>query len=526
LPSSSLLVPLLGEQRPRLESRPDAVASYGDLAVDFVTAAGMKLEDWQEYVLWAWHDINEEGDWAASECGLLVSRQNGKSEILVAFDLVRLFLFPMEDGRRRTVLHTAHELKTATGSFEKLAGIIANSDELMDLVEHVYTANGKEAIKLKPRGNQLPKMGDQVRFIARSRKSGRGLDASDIVYDEAQELSTQNRSALTYTQSTVRNRQEVFVGTVPGEEDDSEVWEGIRDRGRSGTSPRTAWQEWSPKGAEDPDLAETIDVEDREVWRQGIPALGLWIHPDTVGEQVDRATDRGELLRERFSVWPNRRPAEQAKLSELDMQAWKNSAREDAGVSGGTGIVLALALGRGGSHGTIAKAKRVDDDHIAVEHAHTDRGTRWIAAHLKKLKAELGNALVVLDAKNAAPVLSSLERAGIKYLSMNIDELAAAHALFLEHVNAGLVPHRDQPEVTRSLELATTRPLGRAGVTWEQSDPTKPVSHAQAVTWAHWGVLKSEATPKKELPPLPPPGQVIRTGAGIRDESNLAEMAF
>jgi hypothetical protein len=365
-----------------------------------------------------------------------------------------------------------------------------------------------------------------VRFIARSRKSGRGFGASDIVYDEAQELSTQNRSALTYTQSTVLNRQEIFVGTVPSDEDDSEVWEGIRDRGRSGTSPRTAWQEWSPEGAEDPDRAETIDVEDREVWRQSIPALGLRIHPQTVGEQVDRATDRDELLRERFSVWPNRRPAEAAKLSELSIATWKTSAREDAAVVGKPDVVIALALGRGGSHGTIGMARRVDDDHIAVEHVHTDRGTRWIAAYIKKLKADHGNALLVLDAKNAAAVLSSLERAGIKHLSMNLDEIAAAHSLFIEHVNAGLVPHRDQPEVTRSLELATTRGISRAGVTWEQSDPTKPVSHAQAVTWALWGVLKSEATPKKELPPPPPPGQVIRTGGGIRDESNLAEMAF
>ena len=45
--------------------------------------------------------------------------------------------------------------------------------------------------------------------------------------------------------------------------------------------------------------------------------------------------------------------------------------------------------------------------------------------------------------------------------------------------------------------------------------------------WALWGVLKSEATPKRELPPPPPPGQVLRAGDGIRDaESNLAEMAF
>lgn len=523
--SSSLLGTLLGEQRPRLESRPDAVASYGDLAVDFVTAAGMQLEDWQEYVLWAWHDIDGDGNWAASEAGLLVSRQNGKTEDLIAFDLVRLFLFPLADKRRRTVLHTAHEVKTATESFEKLAAIIASSDRLMSLVDHVYTANGREAILLKPRRGQL--LGDRVRFVARSRKSGRGFGAADIVYDEAQELSTQARSALTYTQSTIPNRQEIFAGTVPSEEDDSEVWEGVRDRGRSETVVRTAWQEWSPDGAEDPDLAAKIDVEDPKVWQQGIPALGLWIHEKTVAEQVERATDRDELLRERFSVWPNRRPEVAAKLSEFDIEIWKRHANAKAGVSG-KGAVISLALGRAGAYATIGKAVRStkNPEHIKVEHHKTDRGTRWVAAEVKALKAELGNALVVLDPKNAAAVLSSLDRAGIKYMSMNMDEIAAAHSLFIEHSNAGLVPHRDQAEVTMSLQLATTRNMGRAGVTWEQSDPKKPVSHAQAVTWALWGVLKSEASPKKTPPPPPPAGEVLNIGGTAAGEANLATAAF
>ena len=520
---SSLLGTLLGEQRPRLESRPDAVGSYGELAVDFVTAAGMKLEDWQEYVLWAWHDIDSDGNWAASEGGLLVSRQNGKSEDLIAFDLVRLFLFPMPDLRRRTVLHTAHEVKTATESFEKLAAIISSSELLMSRVQHIYTANGKEAIVLKPRPGQL--LGDRVRFVARSRKSGRGFGAADIVYDEAQELSTQARSALTYTQSTIPNRQEIFAGTVPGEEDDGEVWEGIRDRGRSKTALRTVWQEWSPDGAEDPDLAAKIDVENPKVWQQGIPALGLWIHPQTVAEQVERATDRDELLRERFSVWPSRRPAEAAKLSELDMDVWRRHAREDAGVAG-DGVVLSLALGRGGGYATIGKAVRVDSDHIAVEHHDTQKGTRWVAASLKALKKSLGNALVVLDPKNAAAVISALDEAGIKYLPMNLDEIAAAHSLFIEYSNAGMVPHRPQDEVTKSLELATTRNIGRAGVTWEQSEPTKPVTQAQAVTWALWGVLKSESTPKKDTPPPPPQADIVTRDDVSPNDVNLATAAF
>ncbi|HEY8591207.1 MAG TPA: hypothetical protein VIL55_16790, partial [Naasia sp.] len=93
-------------------------------------------------------------------------------------------------------------------------------------------------------------------------------------------------------------------------------------------------------------------------------------------------------------------------------------------------------------------------------------------------------------------------------------------------VNAGLVPHRPQDEVRRSLEFATTRPLGRAGVTWEQSDPMKPVSMAQAVTWALWGVLKSESRPTRPTPPPPPPADVVSRDDFAPTDVNLATAAF
>lgn len=486
-----MLEALIGDQRPRLENRPDAVGSYGDIAVDFVTAAGMRLDDWEEYVLWALHDVDERDRWAAAEFGLLVSRQNGKSEILCAYDLVRLFLFPLPDLRRRTVLHTAHEVKTATESFEKLQAIIESQERLMRMVKHIYTANGKEAIVLYPRRGQL--LGDRIRFIARSRNSGRGFTATDIVCDEAQQLTAAARGALTYTSTTIPNRQELYFGTAPSDENDAEVFEGVRDRGRAG-SRRTGWMEWSPKGSEDPKVAKSIDPWSHDVWRQGVPAMGIWIEPDTVAQQVESglALDRDDLLRERFSVWPNREPEKPPHLSDLDLEAWKRTAGAFPVEKTG---VIALALGKTGSFATIAAAQR-DGDGIRVEHKKTSAGTLWVAAYLKELKKDLGDALIVLDPKNAAGVLASLDKAGIKYMAMNLDEIAGAHSLFLEHVNACLVPHRKQDEVTRSLELATTRAIGRSGVTWEPSHPSKPISHAQAVTWALWGVLKQEASPK------------------------------
>lgn len=97
-----------GSQRPRIESKPDAVGTYGPKVTAFAAACGVTLDDWQSYVIDGLFAVNEEGRWASTEFGLLVSRQNGKGEILVAYDLAHLFLFPRPDGRRKTILHTAH----------------------------------------------------------------------------------------------------------------------------------------------------------------------------------------------------------------------------------------------------------------------------------------------------------------------------------------------------------------------------------------------------------------------------------
>ena len=492
--SSSVLEALLGAQRPRLEHRPAAVASFGDLAVDFVSAAGMRLDDWQEYALWALHDVDDRDRWAASEAGLLVSRQQGKTEILVAFDLCRLFLFPMPDLRRRTVLHTAHEVKTATESFEALKAIIESQPRLEAMVQHIYSANGKEAIVLKKRRGQ--RLGDRVRFVARSKGSGRGFAAADIVYDEAQYLTPQQRSALSYTTTTIPNRQQLLFGTVP-EDGEGEVFEGIRDRGRSGTSPRTLWMEWSPEGAEDPDKAPLIDLTDRRVWQQALPALGTpRVEESTIAEQVEQATDRDELLRERFSVWPNRREESEISLSDLDITVWGDTLLDelpDERVS-----AIAIALHRGGAFASVSVGMRLADGRLAFEHRRTERFTMWVADFVAELKQTHPDALVVLDAKNAAGILTDLDRLKVKYMPMNLGEIAGAHARFVEQWNSARIAHRPQLEVRDSLRYATTRPIGQAGVTWEASDASKPITQAQSVTWAVWGVEKLEASPAKK----------------------------
>ena len=530
MPNNSPKRALLGLQEPRVRTLPTSrVDSLIDDVLDICDLAGITEDPWQEGALEAITSIDGDGQWAATEFGVLVSRQQGKGNILLPYELAHLYLWPRADGQPKLIGHTAHEAATAREAFRRCrrailaspvlrAELAGGGKQTAQGVTGISTGNGNWAIELKN--------GSRIVFFTRTGAAGVGMSFDVLIIDEAQHSPLNILEALLPATDASPNKQILFTGTVPKEDQDGEYFEGLRDRGRKGGYERTGWIEHTPRGSDDPDTAEKIDLSSPEVWREGNPGLGIRLAWKTVQDDWERmgSTNPEAFARQRVSIWPSRRAVVAERLSELDIEVWKRHADEGAGVAG-DGVVLSLALGRAGGYATIGAAVRVDSDSIAVEHLHTEKGTRWVAEKLKALKAEHGNALIVLDAKNAAAVIGALDAAGVKYLSMNLDEIAAAHTLFIEYVNAGLVPHRPQEEVTRSLELATTRNIGRAGLTWEQSDKSKPVSMAQAVTWALWGVLKLEAAPLKRTPP-PPKAAVVTRDSVARDELDIASAMF
>lgn len=485
---------LPGSQRPRIEKRPEAVGTLGPKVSEFSRLCGIILDDWQSYVIDSLFAVDEANEWAATEFGALVARQNGKGEILVAYDLAHLFLFPRLDRRRKSILHTAHEFKTAMDGFDRLRGVIESVPRLTVRVEQIYKGNTAEII-LKRQAGQTS-LGNRIKFVARSKNSGRGFSADVIVYDEAQELSVPARNALTYTQSAVPNRQELYVGTVPEEGlNDCEVFEGVRDRGRSDVVDRTGWMEWSPAGSEDPDLAELLDLSSEVAWAEANPAKDIRIRTETIQEQHDRAgADKSSFARERLSVWPNRRPEQAVIHNDISLQAWADNL--DATAKLGASPVLAVSLGRGGGYATIAAASRAGG-RIFVETRDTRLQTLWVPKALKALVEVLGPSMVVLDEKNCAPILTDLTMAGISYMAVNAGEVAGAFGLMVESVNAGMVVHRGQDDLLQSLKHAGTRPLV-GGQTWDQTDQSEPITQIQSVTLAHWGVKKAESSPAKE----------------------------
>lgn len=101
---------------------------------------------------------------AATEAGILVARQNGKGEILLAYDLCHLFLFSRKDKKHKTILHTSHEVKTNDESREKLFAVIRANSFLMKRVKNLFEGNTKQGVWLKPRKGQKG-AGDRRRLL-------------------------------------------------------------------------------------------------------------------------------------------------------------------------------------------------------------------------------------------------------------------------------------------------------------------------------------------------------------------------
>ncbi len=496
---------LRGRQEPRVLTFPQgAVGSLADDAHALWDMTGRHLDPWQETSCEPLYAIDAAGLWAAKEYGLVVCRQVGKGEILTEYDLAHLFLWPKPDGEPKVIVHTAHEYPTVWTHFRKVKSrllgtpwmrrrLMGGGRETARGVSGITTGMGKMIFETQ--------RGDLLILQTRTANAGVGFTVDNLVIDEAQQSPAETMDALLFTQNASPNPQVVYTGTVPTEVQDGAHFEAVRDRGRHGGFPRTAWVEFSPDGSDDPDMAATIRSDDRKVWVQAIPGLGIRTSEEDVEDRYNSLikTNPESFRQQQLSIWPNARPESEQSFNELDLRKWGDGVRAERL---GQPAVISVSLGRGGGYSSIGGACRTADGMVLVEHLDTRPGTLWVADRLAELRSTY-RAMFVLDERNCGPILSDLDRAGLRYMRMNTGEVGAAFEIFSELVNAGLVVHPDQAELTESLQSAAPRNMARGLSTWDQGNPLVPVTSTQAVTLAAWGLKKREGRPAASTPGLP-----------------------
>jgi hypothetical protein len=460
---------LYGSQDPRILVTQIGSEEPGKRAVKLASKAGLKLDPWQQRVLrWALAE-EVDGHLSSFEVGLIVPRQNGKGSVLEALELFWLF-----DTREKLILHSAHEFKTAQEAFIRIKGLVEGTPELDKLVKTYRTSHGEEGIELKD--------GRRLRFLARSRGSGRGFSASKVVWDEAFNLPEFMVEAMLPTVSAQPEPQIWYTSSSPDKDiAPCEPLGRLRERALNGDCEGLTYLEWSIEPHDDfcpTDCKMHDEPSNPQSWARANPGLGRRITEGYIKREMESMSPVG-FARERLGVgnWPT--PSSGWEV--ISEEAWADL--EDPEARAEIPVVFAADITPSRSYGAIAVA-----DGTTVEIVDHERGTFWMVDRLTELAEKHGPTVVVIDPSGpAGSLVDPLSARGITVIKPSARQMTNACGVFYERTtDAKTLRHLGQPELAMALSGAKKRPLGAAWA-WGRNAESVDISPLVAATLAVWG---------------------------------------
>ncbi len=455
---------------PRICSAPDYLSSSWGEAQELLAHAGVKLDGWQEFVLERALGEDEDGNWAAFEVGVNVPRQNGKGEILLARELIGLFLL-----EEKFQVHSAHQVDTSLEAFRRLLAVIENTPDLDRQVWKVTNTNGREGIELRN--------GCRIRFRSRSRGGGRGFSGDAVYLDEAMFLPEYAVAALMPSLSarTVTGSVQIwYTGSAVDQfvHEHGIVFARLRARALAGADPSLAWFEWSVDGDSPLDVPEAI-ATDPSVWAEANPGLGIRISSDHV-EKEQRSMDSRSFAVERLGVgdWPSLIDEDTGPIT---LDSWVALVDEQSELQNPVCLAYDVSPDRRAS---IAAAGRNQHGRLHIEITDSRSGTDWIVARLAELETRHNPEAIVYAASSpAASLARELEDAGVTLTEISVAGHADACGRLVDLVSEQELAHLGSLEIQNALRGASTRPFGDAWL-WSRKSSAVDIAPLVAATLA------------------------------------------
>lgn len=488
-------VSLIGAARPRVERRPSTVTdSLGIEAVELAALAGLPLEGWQADGLELMLSTRADGKWACREFGEIVGRQQGKSVGLGAPRALAGLLLLGE----RLIMWSAHEYKTAIEAFLAVkhaldtlgepAGpnLIALDDGRITV--KVNNTNGEEGFELRQPGVSP----QRLRFIARSKGSGRGFSGDCNLVDEAFAYTRTQQSALAPTMLARPNPQTVYLSSPPLDGMSGEVLFALKSRAEAGDD-RLGWRDWGlPKHLDDVHRMLPAErdafLDDRSNWAATLPALGHGRVSEESIDQLRRELGDADFAREVLGCWPVQVGADGA-WRVIGEQPWRSLADTDSQVT--DPVVFAVDGTPDRSAAAVGAAGRRADGVGHVEIVDARPGMGWLLERITDLyRTHRPTGLLLDPASSAGSLIPELQRNGIEPDLVTGREMAQACGAFHQDVvETGAFRHRDQPALNKAVAEATKRKLADAWA-WDKRTTDADISPLVAATLAWHGVAK------------------------------------
>ena len=471
-----------GSQEPRSSYHEGEVASLADAEGARVLGEGlgMYLFPWQSKVLDDWCAVDSANKPTYITCGLDVPRQNGKNGVLEVYELYRLAACGWH------ILHTAHRVKTAKKSFQRLARYFTDDrySFMKDEVERIRRTNGEEAIFLKNGGS--------IEFIARTNGTARGFDDIQlVVYDEAQELTDTQYDAISYTlaASATGERQVVYMGTPPNERSAGTVFARTRKAVLGGGLRKMAWMSWAteklpPKDATFADVLDEIYLSN--------PSMGYVLDEGyTESEFAGAQGNMSGFAHERLDWWSGASSA-----SAIDENLWHSLAIPIAEVPTTGRKTFGVKFSPDGDAAALAACRLKDDDSGYVELLATgslNDGLAWLTSVLCTERMSDTTAAIAVDGRSGSAALLDKLREwypkqalmlpgtkGVIDAAALLDQAMIAHSL--THWDGG--ESRAQQAFDDSALSAIRRPIGRDGGWTYGGERSTPIEAAALAYWA------------------------------------------
>lgn len=515
--------PLLGARKPRVELYPPHERTYGPAAVDLTRRAGQDLDGWQSDSLDLMLGLRHDDLWACPEYAEWVSRQNGKGGIGEARVLAGMFVI-----REKLMLWSAHEYKTAMEAFRRVDDLLRalgrsagknliivenmplwiradDGTERMEIGEvtvKVNNTNGEESFERLDTRQRL-------KFIARSKGSGRGFSGDLNIVDESFAYTLAQQAALMPTLSARKNPQIVYLSSPPLDGETGDVMFNLRERAEAGGDDQLGYRDWGLAG--DLSNLRVIDLGDRSTWAAANPAFGIRISEESVAREF-RSMSAEDFARERLGIWPKRIGGAGGVI---DTQLWAQMIDPESRRDGDVALAVDVTPLR--THASISMYGVRADGLGHVQVVTYGEGVDWVVAKLGALIEALNPVAVALDPKGGAgallgeltadPALGGLglrepqdpehpERGDLALATAA--EVAQATGQMIDACRQRKLRHTGQVELTSAVSNAKTRPLADA-VAWGRKQSDVDISPLVSVTLARWAyVTRINAKPKAQ----------------------------
>lgn len=419
-------------------------------------------------------------------CGLSVPRQNGKNAILEARELYGLVCAGDH------ILHTAHRVKTAKRSFQRLVRYFTDKHypDLAAKVKNIRYTNGEEAIELTS--------GAKIEFSARSGAGNRGFDnISLIVFDEAQYLTDEQLDAVMYTlaASETGERQMIYTGTPPDAVAPGTVFTRTREAALKDTAGRICWHEWSIETL--PNKESGFDDLIDAVYETN-PSMGYLLEEEHTRDEFSNGSLDG-FARERLGWWSSVACANRAIPKEL----WDKARIQEIGSRYRKKTAFGVKFSVDGTRYALAGCKQNARGECAVELIElgiTQNGTRPLAQALYERRNKA--SAVAIDGLDGASALcenlTKLKAPRGYVVTPSPGCVVSAATCFFDALKAGTVKHTSQPALDDSACGCVRRTVGSRGGWGFGSEGEHDSLAIEAASLAVWCAKTSKRNPKRK----------------------------